>query len=115
LFPANQLIGFGAVKRAKLVVILKPDPMGKLPIQTVNADSHIKKAEKSNWLGCPAHFGSAAMSGVIPECAPKRTAVDSSEFMGPIPQVCISPKTACRITAGGFVVAVTSTRSWCPC
>jgi hypothetical protein len=56
LFPANQLIGFGAVRRAKLVVILKPDPMGKLPIQTVNADSHIKESRKIQLVGMSRTF-----------------------------------------------------------
>jgi hypothetical protein len=46
LFPANQSTGFGAVQRARLVVIPKPDPMGKLPIQAVNADSHLKESRK---------------------------------------------------------------------
>jgi hypothetical protein len=38
------------------------------------------------------------MSGMIPQCAPKRTSVDSSELMGPIPQVSIpqNPPAASR-------------------
>jgi hypothetical protein len=32
-----------------------------------------------------AHFGSAVMSDLSPECAPKRTSVDHFEFMGSRP------------------------------
>jgi hypothetical protein len=54
LSPANQLTGSGAVQRANLVVILKPGPMGKLPIQAVNADSHIKESRKIQLVGMSA-------------------------------------------------------------
>jgi hypothetical protein len=38
--------------------------------------------------GSCAHFGSAVMPDLSPECAPKRTSVDRSEFMVSRPKFC---------------------------
>jgi hypothetical protein len=50
-----------------------------------------------------AHFGSAVTSDLSPECAPKRTSVDRSEFMGSRPKSGSHSRAISAMTSG-FVI-----------